>query len=160
MKPQVNKAINEQINKELFSAYLYLAMAAYSDAEGFSGFAHWFKKQAEEEIEHAMRFYEFVNSRFGKVELEALDKPKAEFESFEDAFSQALEHEKFISQSIFELLELARSEKDYPLESMLAWFVDEQVEEEETAADIVDKLKIIGSSPQIYMLDRELAQRK
>ncbi|WP_456367616.1 ferritin [Thermococcus sp.] len=155
------KALNEQLNKELFSAYFYLAVASYFKAQNLDGFASWMEAQAEEELGHAMKFYDYIFDRGGKVELERLEKPKGEFESPLKAFEAVYLHEVGVTQSIFKLVKLAREENDYATEQFLQWFVEEQVEEEATTKAIVDKLKLIGDHPQgIFMLDRELGARK
>ncbi|KUJ99707.1 MAG: Ferritin-like protein [Thermococcales archaeon 44_46] len=154
------KALNEQLNKELYSAYLYFAMAAYFDDLNLEGFANWMKAQAEEEMGHALRFYNYIYDRNGRVELSEIPKPPKEWESPIDAFEAAYEHEKFISKSIHELAALAEEEKDYPTRAFLEWFINEQIEEEASVKKILDKLKFAKDSPQIiFMLDTELAAR-
>ncbi len=154
------KALNEQINKELFSAYFYLGIAAYFKDMGFEGFATWMEAQAEEELGHAIRIYDYVFERGGKVELDRIEKPKQDFQSPLKAFEAVYLHEVGVTESIYKLVEIAQEEKDHATYQFLQWFVEEQVEEEATAKAIVDKLKIIGDSPQgLFMLDRELAQR-
>lgn len=157
---KLEKAFNEQLAAEMHSAYVYLGMAAYFDAQGLEGFAHWMKLQAQEEVGHAMKFYNFVCSRDGQVVLNQLAAPNVEYGSPLQAFTDALKHEQMITGRIHDLLELARKEKDPAAEQFLMWFVEEQVEEEDTARKIVDKLKLIGDSPSgLFMLDRELAAR-
>jgi len=154
------KALNEQLNKELFSAYFYLGIAAYFKERNLDGFASWMEAQAEEELGHALRFYDYIFDRGGKVELERIEKPKQNFESPLKAFEAVYLHEVGVTQSIFKLVKLAREENDYATEQFLQWFVEEQVEEEASTKAIVDKLKIIGDSPQgLFMLDRELGAR-
>jgi len=154
------KALNEQLNKELFSAYFYLGIAAYFKERNLDGFATWMEAQAEEELGHAMKFYDYIFDRNGKVELERIEKPKQTFESPLKAFEAVYLHEVGVTQSIFKLLKLAREENDYATEQFLQWFVEEQVEEEASTKAILDKLKIIGDHPQgLFMLDRELKVR-
>jgi ferritin len=154
-------AINEQIKNELYSAYLYLAMAAYSGANSLPGFAHWLRVQSDEEVAHAMKFFDFVNERGGRVVLHAIDQPPVEFESPVEIFEQTLNHERKVTGMIHHLYELALEEKDYPAQVMLHWFIDEQVEEESNATQILDTLKMIGDKGQaLVMLDRELAKRR
>jgi len=154
------KALNEQLNKEIYSAYLYFAMAGYFDDLNLEGFANWMKAQAEEEVGHALRFYNYIYDRNGRVELSEIPQPPKEWESPIEAFEAAYEHEKFISKSIHELAVLAEEEKDYPTRAFLEWFINEQVEEEASVKKIVDKLKFAKDSPQIvFMLDRELGAR-
>ncbi|ARS89120.1 ferritin [Natrarchaeobaculum aegyptiacum] len=156
----IEDALNEQINAELYSSYLYLSMAAYYEAEGLPGFASWMRAQADEEREHAMRIYEFVIERDGRVTLEAIDSPQTEWDSPADAFEAAYEHEVEITGMIDDLVALARKESDNATENMLQWFVAEQVEEEATAQGILDKLRYVGDDgPGLLMIDQELSQR-
>jgi ferritin len=160
MKKNVEKALNEQINAEMYSAYLYLSMATYFDGKGLNGFAHWMKKQAEEEMVHAFKIYDYVYERDGSVVLDKIDQPPSDFASALDIFEKALEHEKHVTSLINGLYELALEEKDYALQSFLKWFIDEQVEEEASASDVIERLKIAGEKgPGLYMLDRELMER-
>ena len=153
-------AINEQIKNELYSSYLYLAMSAYCEANNLPGFGHWLRVQSQEEIEHAMKFFGFVNERGGRVVLEAIDKPPVEFESPAKIFEETLNHERKVTAMINSLYELALEEKDYAAQVMLHWFIDEQVEEEANASYILDTLKAVGEKGQaLVMLDRELARR-
>ena len=153
-------AVNEQINKELYSSYLYLAMSSHFAEANLSGFASWMKVQSSEEYGHAMKFYGYVIERNGHVELEAIEKPQARFKSPADVFKQVLEHEQKVTASINKLYELAVKEKDYPSQIMLQWFVTEQLEEEKSAGDILGQLKMLGDSPvNIMMMDRQLAAR-
>ncbi|PLV59862.1 ferritin [Thermotoga sp. KOL6] len=158
---RIRKALNNQLNKEIYSSYLYLSMATYFDAEGFKGFAHWMKKQAQEELNHAMKFYSYIYDRGGRVELETIEKPPSKWEGVEEAFKAALEHEEFVTRSIYDILELAMEEKDHATVSFLKWFVDEQVEEEEQVREILDLLKkASGHISLIFQLDRYLGQRE
>lgn len=160
IKDTILKALNEQINKELFSAYLYLSMSAYAESIGLKGFAQWLKVQYQEEIDHAMKFYNYVIERGGKIELESIDKPKNEWSSILEVFEDGYEHEQFISESINNLMDLAVSEKDYATMNMLQWFITEQVEEESSFLEIVDKLKLLdGDKRGLFMLDKDLGQR-
>jgi len=153
-------AINEQIKNELYSAYLYLAMSAYCEANSLPGFAHWLRAQSQEEVEHAMKFFDFVNERGGRVVLHAIDQPPVEFESPVEIFEATLEHERKVTAMIHRLFELALEEKDYPAQVMLHWFIDEQVEEESNAGQILDTLNMIGDKGQaLVMLNKELAKR-
>ena len=153
-------AINEQIKNELYSAYLYLAMSAYSEANGMPGIAQWLRVQSQEEVSHAMKFFDFVNERGGRVVLHAIDQPPADFESPVQIFEATLEHERKVTAMIHRLYEIALQEKDYPAQVMLHWFIDEQVEEESTAGQILDTLKMIGDKGYaLVALDRELGKR-
>ncbi len=161
LDPRMQDALNEQINAELFSAYLYLAMAAYFEAEDLPGFAHWMRVQAQEELEHAMKIFDFVNERKGRVHLAEIKAPKATWASPAEAFEDALHHEESVTQRIHNLVELARSLKDYATEVFLQWFVEEQVEEEATAEAVLRKVqRAKDHPPALLMLDRELGQRK
>ncbi|MDO9546189.1 MAG: ferritin [Pelolinea sp.] len=153
--------INVQINKELFSGYLYLAMAAHFEEVNLPGFAHWMKVQAGEELEHAMKFFEFLNEIGENVVLDAIEKPDAKFGSPLKVAEQVLEHEKFVTSRIHLLYKLAVEANEYPTQIFLQWFVNEQVEEEKNATEIVEQLKLGGESGNsLIMLDRVLAQRK
>ncbi len=154
------KALNEQVNKELFSSYLYLSMSAYAESIGLKGFANWLKVQAQEELDHAMKLYNYIIERGGKIELEEIKKPKNNWNSITEVVSEAYEHEQFITNSINELMNLATSEKDYATINMLQWFVNEQVEEEASFLEILDNLNLIGDEKRgLFMLDREMGQR-
>lgn len=157
----VEKALNEQINKELFSAYLYLSMAADFESKNLAGFAKWMKAQSAEELNHAMKLFNYVLERGGHVELMAIEKPQQTWESPLKAFQDAYDHERFITQSIYSLLEIAQSAKDYGTMEFLQWYVKEQVEEEAQADHIVKKLEMINDAPAgMLMLDHELGQRE
>ncbi len=160
LEKNVLKAMNEQINKEFFSSYLYLSMSAYCESEGFPGCAKWLKVQSEEENEHGMKIYHFIHERGGRVELESIDKPKVDFKNLTQLFAQVLEHEQKVSASITALYETAVKSNDYPTQIMLQWFITEQVEEEKNAHEIVDLLKKVGDSPvSLIMFDRQLGAR-
>ena len=153
-------AINKQINRELYSEYLYLSMAAYLENEGLSGFANFMRVQVQEERFHAMKMFDYVLERGGKIVLEQIDQPKVEFESVLEIFELALGHEKFISKSINELMDVAIAENDHASKSFLNWFIDEQVEEEASMDNLVNQLKLIGGQGHgLLMMDRELGQR-
>jgi ferritin len=156
----VQDAINEQIKHEFFSAHLYLSMAAYCDAINLPGAAHWMRLQSQEERAHAMKFFDFVRDRSGRVLLRAIEQPPVEFQSPLDVFQQALEHEREVSALINKLYEIALKEADYPTQAFLQWFITEQVEEEKNAEQIIQQLKMVGdSSATLLMLDRELGAR-
>jgi len=158
---KIENAFNNQINKELSSAYIYLSMAAYFDAENLEGMGAWMKNQAKEEIGHAMKFYKHIIDRDGKVVLEAVEKQTTPWKSPLNAFETAYKHEQFITREIHKLVELAQAEKDKAAESMLQWFVDEQVEEEATTDKIVKRLKLIrDDTAGLLMLDKELGKEK
>ena len=154
------EALNKQINEELYSSYLYLSMSAWFDNIGLKGFANWMKVQAKEELGHAMKFYKYIISRGGRVQLHEIKAPPHEWQSPLHAFEETLKHEKHITECINKLVELAEEEKDRATLNMLQWFVDEQVEEEANDEEIIAKLKMIEGSNGIFMLDNQLAQRK
>ncbi|NVM55408.1 MAG: ferritin [Candidatus Helarchaeota archaeon] len=156
----LEEAINKQLNRELYSAYLYLSMAAYFESKGFSGFANWMRVQFQEETFHAMKFFDYVIGRGGRVTLLDIEAPPTKWGSLLDAFEYTYEHEQKVTGLINNLVKLATEENDYAAISMLQWYVNEQVEEEASASAIVDKLKMIGDAGSgLYMLDQELAQR-
>jgi len=160
MDKKLLKEMNVQINKEMYSGYLYLAMAAHFEAENLQGFAHWMRLQAEEELEHGMKFFDFLNETGEVVELEAIDKPETKFGSPVEIFKQVLEHEQFVTSRIHLLYKLASDAGEYPSQVFLQWFVNEQVEEEANATQILEQLKMVdGSANGLLMLDRALAQR-
>lgn len=157
----VEDAMNEQIKNELFSAYQYLSMAAYCESENLPGFAQWMRAQAREETAHAMKFYDFILDRNGRVVLRGIDEPVVGFGSPLEVFEQALEHEKKVTKMIHDLYGLAVRENDYASQTFLQWFVTEQVEEEKNAGDVVETLKMVGDkSEALFLLDRELGQRR
>jgi ferritin len=160
LSPKIQDAFNSQINAELYSSYLYLSMSAYCDSQNLAGMANWMRIQAQEEHTHAMKFFEFVNERDGRVLLTQIEAPKTEWTSPLDVFEETLAHEQKVTGLINDLVDLSLSEKDHASNTFLQWFVTEQVEEESTAKTIVDKLKLIGDNPvALYMLDGELGQR-
>ncbi len=154
-------ALNEQINEELASAYIYLQMAAESDRLGMPGFVNWFKMQYQEELAHADRFFNFVLERNGEIELQAIAKPALDNETPLSLFEKALAHEQHITHCIFKLKDLARKESDHATDVFLEWFVNEQVEEEANAQGVIDQLRLVDGSPNgLFMIDRELANRQ
>jgi len=160
LSQKIQDAFNEQINAELYSSYLYLSMSAYFESQNLSGMAHWMGLQAKEEHEHAMKFFGFIHERGGQVILKQIDAPKVEWASPLAVFEEAYKHEQHVTSLINNLVELCGKEKDYPGSVFLNWFVTEQVEEEASALEIVEKLKIGGDQPNfLFMLDRQLAMR-
>jgi len=156
----LEQAINDQIKNELFSAYLYLSMSAYLEASNMSGSAHWMRLQSEEEMSHAMKLFDYVYERGNRVVLQAIDQPPSEFASVLDIFEKALAHEQKVTGMINRIYELAVKENDYPTQIELQWFISEQVEEEKSAGDIVEQLKMVGEhGPSLMMLDRALGAR-
>ena len=156
----MQEALNGQIRDELYSAYMYLSMAAYFDTVSLPGFAAWMRAQSEEELSHAMKFFDFVNERGGRVELHAIDQPPLDFESTRAVFEKTYEHEQKVTGLIHDLYALALEENDYGTQVMLHWFIEEQVEEEDSVSQILDYLERVGEKDQaLMMLDRELGQR-
>ena len=152
--------LNAQLNKEYFSSYSYLAMAAYCADQSFEGFANWFRVQSQEEHIHALKFYDYLQSQQARVELKAIQAPVAEFSSVCDAATQALKQEQSVTKSIYEIYALADEERDYATKNFLNWFVAEQVEEEASAQLLVDKLQMIGESKgSLLYLDKEAKKR-
>ncbi|MDD4623542.1 MAG: ferritin [Kiritimatiellae bacterium] len=157
---KMEEAINTQINNEMYSAYLYMAMSTYSDSIGLKGFAKWFMVQYHEEMVHAMKMYEFIQSRGGAVKLGALKKPPQTWKSPTDMFEQTYKHEQFITGCINDLVDLARAEKDKASEIFYQWYVTEQVEEEDNDTTILAQLSLIGDGKNgLRMLDKELGAR-
>lgn len=160
LNEKLEKAINYQINREIYSEYLYLSMAAYLESEGFSGLANFMKVQAEEEHFHAMKFFHYVNERGGRVVLDAIEQPPVEFESAMAVFTESFKHEQLVTNLINDLMDVAIEVKDHATKSFLNWYVDEQVEEEATFQELIDKMKMIGGQGHgMLMLNNELATR-
>ncbi|NUM71339.1 MAG: ferritin [Ignavibacteriaceae bacterium] len=160
LSAKIEKALNDQVNRELYSSYIYLAMSAYFESKNYGGFAHWMKIQSEEEREHGMKIYDYINTRDGRVVLEAIQAPKKEWAKPLEAFEEAYAHEQYISKSINDIVTLAYEEKDHATVEFLSWFVKEQVEEEASSRDVVEKMKMVGESTNtLFLLDRELGKR-
>ncbi|HEX3602236.1 MAG TPA: ferritin [Lacipirellulaceae bacterium] len=160
LNENMQKAVNCQINNELFSMYSYLSMSAYCEQMQFRGCAHWMRLQSEEEHVHAMRLYDFLIARQGRVKLEAISAPQFDFASIQDVFQKALQQEQQVTKQINGLYEMAFSEKAFAALVELEWFINEQVEEEKTARDIVYKFQLVKDDPAALLdLDRELAAR-
>ncbi|WP_035588980.1 ferritin [Hippea jasoniae] len=161
LKKEMVDALNKQINEELYSAYLYLSMAAWFDSIGLNGFSNWMMVQYKEETDHAMKFFNYLSQQGEPVKLMAIKEPPNSWESPLHAFEETLKHEQHITACINELVDLAEKLKDRATYNMLQWFIDEQVEEEANDREIIDILKLIdGSKNGLFMLDRELAQRQ
>ena len=157
---KMEAALNEQLNKEMYSAYLYMSMSTHSTHIGLKGFANWFMVQYQEEMMHAMRFYNYINDQGGRVMLVAIDAPPTEFESPLDMFEKTLKHEQFVTKRINDLVDLAIKEKDHATNIFLQWFITEQIEEEANDNDVIAKLKLVGKKGDaLLMLDKELAAR-
>ena len=157
---KMQDAINDQIQAEYYSSYLYLAMSAYCEEINMPGFAHWMRKQAEEEVEHAMKFYHYVVERGGRVVFGAIEQPPVDYDSILAVAEETLAHEQKVTSLIYQLYEVALEEKDYATQSLLKWYIDEQVEEEDNARTIVDQLKMVGGHTNgLIMLDKQLGAR-
>ena len=160
MNDKVQTAFNEQIKNELSSGYLYLSMSAHLGGENLPGFAHWMKMQAQEELAHALRLYDYVLRRGGRVELQAIDAPQSAFGPVVDILESVLEHEQKVTGMIHRLFELAGEEGDWAAQQELQWFIAEQVEEEDSASAALDQVRMAGDDQAaLLMLDREFGSR-
>lgn len=160
LSKKIEKAINQQINAELYSSYLYLSMATYFESISLGGFSNWMRQQAQEELFHGMKMFDFVCNRGGRVILKAIDQPPSKWSSPLDAMQNVLSHEQKVTGLINDLVNLAQDERDHATNIFLQWFVSEQIEEEDTAGTLVDKLILIGKDANgLFMLDTELGQR-
>ena len=160
MNERVHELLNQQINKEFYSAYLYLDFSNYFEDAGLDGFANWYKIQAQEERDHAMLFYQYLQNENQKVTLEAIDKPNKEIKCHMDVLEAGLEHEKYVTSLINDIYAAAYEVKDFRTMQFLDWFVKEQGEEETNANDLITKMELFGSDPKsLYMLNQELAAR-
>ena len=160
LSDRLQDAINRQINNELYSAHLYLSMSAYFESLDLNGFAHWMKLQFEEETAHALKLFDYVNDRDGRVVLRAIEQPQVEFESPHSVMRSALEHERLVTSMINDLYALAISERDYPTHVLLEWFVSEQVEEEKVLNEIVAHMDLIGNDGTgLIIMDQRLGDR-
>ncbi|MBN1925721.1 MAG: ferritin [Prolixibacteraceae bacterium] len=160
LKEKMEIALNDQINKELYSSYLYLSMCAYAQSLGMPGIANWLKIQAMEELTHANKFFDYVHERNGKVLLKAIDEVPTDFGSVTDMFKNVLEHEQLVTASINNLVDISIEISDHATRSMLLWFVDEQVEEEASVQEIIDQLNMVeGKGHGLFMIDKDLGSR-
>lgn len=160
MNKKVSELINTQINKELYSGYLYLDMSNFFESKGLAGFANWYKVQAQEERDHAMLFYQYLHNNGEKVTLLAIDQPDKKYKNFMDPLKAALEHEKYVTSLIDNIYAEASKAKDYRTMELLQWFIKEQGEEEKNANDLISKMELFGGDARsLYMLDQELAGR-
>ena len=160
LNKKMNDALNEQVNAEWYSAYLYLSMEAYFESINLPGFANWMRAQIQEESMHAMKIYDFVNERGGRVLLKSIEQPPTEWESPLAAFEATYKHEQKVTGLINDLVNLAIEENDHASNTFLQWFVNEQVEEEASVNEVVQKLKMINNAPGgQFLIDRELGQR-
>lgn len=160
IKSKMEAALNQQINEEMFSSYLYLSMAAYFESVNLMGFGQWMKLQAQEEMFHSMKFFNHIVERGGSVQLLAIKEPKNSWDSPLQVFEEALEHEFFITSCIDKLMDKAIEEKDHAARNLLTWFVDEQMEEEASFSEVLEKLKMIGEHKQLLLVqDKEMGAR-
>ncbi|WP_346868587.1 MULTISPECIES: ferritin [unclassified Clostridium] len=154
------KNLNDQVNFEFYSSYTYLAMSAYAESVDLSGIANFFRVQAQEELFHAMKLYDYIFQKNGVVELDKIDKPEGKYESIIDVFETGYKHEQLVTSRIYKLADIASEEKEHATMSLLRWFIDEQVEEENTFNTLLKKIKRAEDNPAaLYMLDEELATR-
>ncbi len=160
MNEKIYKLLNEQIGHEFYSSHLYLSMASYFDNIPLDGFKKWFQKQAEEENEHGMKIYDYINDRNLQVVIPAIDKPPVKFRSIEEVFEMSLEHERKVTQLIYHIYDLAVKEKDHATHVFLHWFIMEQVEEEKNAQDNLDQIKLIGDDKAaLFVLDQNFSKK-
>lgn len=160
LSQKMQDALNKQVNAELYSAYFYLSMSAYYESIGLPGFANWMRVQYEEETFHGLKFYAYINDRGGRAVLTAIDAPPTDWDSAVAPFEDTYKHEQKVTGLINDLVNLAIEERDHATNSMLQWFVTEQVEEEKNASDILQHLKMLKDAPNgLFMIDRELAAR-
>ncbi len=160
LSKKLESELNKQLNAELYSAYLYLSMAAYYESKNLKGFANWMNVQAQEEQVHGMKIYDYINGRGGRVQLAVIEAPPVEWNSVVDVFDNVYSHEQKVTGLINNLVNIATEEKDHATVNFLQWFVAEQVEEEASASEVLEQLKFIdGKGSGIFMLDRELKQR-
>lgn len=157
---RMQEALNKQINAEIYSAYLYLSMSAHFQSVNLAGFANWMRVQWQEELAHALKFYDYVNERGGRVVLQPVEAPPSQWDSPLALFEHVHQHEQKVTGMINKLVDLAVEIRDHATNNVLQWFVAEQVEEEASADEVVQKLKLVGDDPSaLFMIDRELAQR-
>lgn len=158
---KMQEAINAQINAEMWSAYLYLAMSMDAADKGFKGVSHWYRLQFAEEQEHALKFADYLTSHSLRVDLAPIAEVRGTWASPMEMFEQTVEHERNVTKMIYNLCDIATEEHDYATINMLSWFVNEQVEEEQTAVDILESMRRVGEKPAaLYMFDKELGERK
>jgi len=160
MKKKMEKAFNRQVNAELYSSYLYLSMESYFQSISLTGFAKWMRGQVQEEMFHGIKMYDYIHERGGRAQFDAIDKPESQWESPLAAFEHILAHEKKVTQLINDLIDVSLDVRDHAAKAFLDWFIIEQVEEEATVGEIVDRLCLIGGdSSGLFLLDSELAKR-
>ena len=161
LSERIEQALNEHLGAELYASHLYLSMAAYCESINLPGAAHWMRTQSDEERDHAMRFYRFITDRGGRARLGGIDDPPDEFGSALEVFEHTLQQEQGVTERIRKLYQLCADENDYATQTFLQWFVNEQVEEERAAGQVVENLRMVGDDkPALMMLDRELGARQ
>ncbi len=160
MKKNVLKVLNDQVNAEFFASKLYLSMSSYFSSVGLNGFSTWMRLQYEEECEHALKIYDYILSRGETVELEAIEKPQIKWKGVLEAVEDALEHEKKVTSMIYNIVDVATKEKDYATVNLMNWYVNEQVEEEDSVSYLIDQLQLAGDNKaSLLLIDRELGNR-
>jgi ferritin len=160
IKEKIEKALNQQLNQELYAFYLYLSMSAHFESINLNGFANWMRFQAEEEKTHGLKFYDYILQANGKIDLKQIDAPKKSWKSVQELFEDTYNHEKKVTESIYDIVDLSISERDHATHNFLQWFVSEQVEEEATALKILEKIKLIGDNQgALFIFDREMGSR-
>jgi ferritin len=160
IKENIEKALNQQLNQELYAFYVYLSMSAYFESMNLNGFANWMRFQAEEEKNHGLKFYDYILQANGRIDLKQIDAPKKSWKSVQEVFEDTYNHEKKVTESIYDIVDLSISERDHATHNFLQWFVREQVEEEATALKILEKIKLISDNQgALFILDREMGSR-
>lgn len=160
LKPSIEAALNRQLNRELYSSYLYLAMSAYYDSVNLPGFSSWLRTQAKEELAHAMKFYDYLSDAGGRPVMDTIEAPPKEWPGPKEAFAEVVDHEKAVTGMIWALMDLAKAEKDHATAIFLQWFVTEQVEEEKSTGAVIAQLEAVGGSVgALYGLDHHLSSR-
>jgi ferritin len=160
IKEKIEKALNQQLNQELYAFYLYLSMSAHFESMNLNGFANWMRFQAEEEKTHGLKFYDYILQANGKIDLKQIEAPKKSWKSVQEIFEDTYNHEKKVTESIYDIVDLSISERDHATHNFLQWFVSEQVEEEATALKILEKIKLIGDNQgALFIFDREMGSR-
>lgn len=160
LKPSIEAALNRQLNRELYSSYLYLAMSAYYDSVNLQGFSSWLRTQAKEELAHAMKFYDYLSDAGGRPVMDTIEAPPKEWPGPKEAFAEVVDHEKAVTGMIWALMDLAQAEKDHATAIFLQWFVTEQVEEEKSTGAVIAQLEAVGGSVgALYGLDHHLSSR-
>lgn len=159
LKKKIEEILNDQLSKEAYASQLYLSMASWAETQGYEGIANWFYAQSEEEREHMMKFVRFINERGGKAIIPEVEEPPRDFPGVREAFDASLDHEKMVSDSINKIVDMCMQEKDYPTNNWIQWFVDEQMEEEASVQNVIDKLEMMGDK-NMYIFDRDIMRMR